>query len=378
MLRAVSGIIACVGYLAVAHADVYYVSAAGSDSNPGTPTAPFRTIAKAGAVAAAGDTVNVVGALTLAPFATAKANVAYRCTDGAGQLARGTCLLRPANGISLSASLWENMGGGVTIDGFEVDGRTPDNTRSVRIGLYSSPYTTAPVTYQFNHIHHVYQHSCNGDGGAGMYGDAYHVKNAVVNFNNNIVHDVGPLSGCNTVQGIYLGTQGTAYNNVSYRNAGWGISMWHDAFNNQIVNNTVFANYNGGIGPGNGDGYQNPPAWYGIVNNNIIYGNGRYGLVIGGGGAVQPDQQYANNLLAGNGVNFLNNSGVSGSCTNCVYAAPLFVNYNPAGLGDYHLQAGSPGINQGTAVGATLTDLGGTTRTNPDIGAYEYKETVCK
>jgi hypothetical protein len=379
LLRAISTIATCVGYLATAHAHAYYVSAAGSDSNLGTPTSPFRTLTKADAVAAAGDTVNVVGpTLTLKPFVTSKANIVYRCANSAGQLARGTCKLLPMNGTPPTAILWKNDGGGVIIDGFEVDGRTPDNISSVRIAFYSSPTTTASVTYQYNTVHHAYQHSCNGDGGAGLYGDAWHIENAVVNFNNNIVHDIGPISGCNTVHGIYLGTQGTAYNNLSYRNSGWGITTWHDAFNNQISNNTVFANISGGISVGNDGGYRKSPGWSGVVNNNVIYANVRYGLVIGGGGNVQPGQQYANNLTSGNGNNVLNNSGVSGSCTNCVTAAPVFVNYNPAGVGDYRLQAGSPGINQGTAVGAPLTDLDGNTRTSPDIGAYEYKEIGCK
>ena len=47
---------------------------------------------------------------------------------------------------------------------------------------------------------------------------------------------------------------------------------------------------------------------------------------------------------------------------------PLFV-----GGGDYHLQAGSPCIDQGTAVGAPAADVEGTPRdATPDMGAYEW------
>lgn len=46
---------------ATAHAaqTIYYVSAIGVDSNPGTSSAPFRTIQKAVNMAAAGDTMIV-------------------------------------------------------------------------------------------------------------------------------------------------------------------------------------------------------------------------------------------------------------------------------------------------------------------------------
>jgi hypothetical protein len=42
---------------AFARGGIYYVSPAGSDANPGTQDAPFRSIAKASGVAQAGDTV---------------------------------------------------------------------------------------------------------------------------------------------------------------------------------------------------------------------------------------------------------------------------------------------------------------------------------
>src|SRR5258707_13443854 len=41
----------------------YYVSTAGSDSNPGTETAPWRTVQHAADIARAGSTVNVRGGI---------------------------------------------------------------------------------------------------------------------------------------------------------------------------------------------------------------------------------------------------------------------------------------------------------------------------
>ena len=53
-------------------------------------------------------------------------------------------------------------------------------------------------------------------------------------------------------------------------------------------------------------------------------------------------------------------------------ANPLFVN---AGLGDFHLQSGSPAIDAGVTVSVASPDLAGTPRPQGsayDLGAYEF------
>jgi hypothetical protein len=378
MLKLLSVIATVLAIPVMANATSYYVAPTGSDSNSGSQSAPFASITKAASVSNAGDTVDVVsGSYAFAPFVTAPGSVTYQCTNSTGTLARHTCKLQPANGTTNSQTLWENDGGGVVIDGFDVDGRTPDGTASVRIAMYSSPTTTLPVTYQHNHVHYVYQHTCANDGGAAIYGDAWNAVGAIVNFVGNTTDHVG-IAPCNTVHGLYFGTKGDAFNNISYKNAGWGITTWHDAYANHIVNNTSFANGGGGISVGNDGGYHSSPPWSGSIVNNISYSNGGYGIVVGGGGYVAAGQTFTNNLTNGNPTNFLNNSSVAGSCVNCVTLAPVFVNYNPGGTGDYHLVAGSPGIDQGTSSGAPTTDFDGKPRPSGagfDIGAYEYGST---
>jgi hypothetical protein len=65
----------------------------------------------------------------------------------------------------------------------------------------------------------------------------------------------------------------------------------------------------------------------------------------------------------------------SGTGTNTLTLAPIFVNYNPTGWGDCHLVAGSPSIDAGTSIGAPSDDFAGVPRpkgTAYDIGAYEF------
>ncbi len=274
-----------------ATAATFYVSPTGSDSAAGTQAAPFKTISKAGAVSASGDIVNVLpGTYALAAFRTTVAGVQYLCVT------RQTCKLQPANGTPQTAILWENDGGGVTIDGFEVDGRTPDGAASVRIALYASPTSTSPVTYQHNLIHHVYQRACN-EGGAGITGDAWYSAGAVVHYLSNTVHDIGPVGGCNTVQGIYLATIGDARSNVIWKAAGWGITTWHDATQNTIADNTLVSNVSGGISVGNGECYRTCSPWTGSVKSNVVVGNNG-GVVVYG--AIASGQIFDANLVTGN------------------------------------------------------------------------------
>jgi len=55
---------------------------------------------------------------------------------------------------------------------------------------------------------------------------------------------------------------------------------------------------------------------------------------------------------------------------------PLFITPAWGSVGNYHLQLGSPAIDQGTSEGTLSTDLEGNPRpfgAGFDIGAYEYQ-----
>ena len=127
-----------------------------------------------------------------------------------------------------------------------------------------------------------------------------------------------------------------------------------------IQNNTFYNNGASGYG-GNAQIYIEQAGTGRVtVQNNIIYalsGETYYQFEPGVSSSVL---NASHNLVFGDG-----------SCTawdaSCLNSNPMMV--NPGG-GDFRLSSGSPAINAG--ISAVSTDYAGTTRSSPDIGAYEY------
>src|SRR5215831_14727389 len=59
MFGCIGGVLLLAGTSGTAEAVTYYVATTGSDSNPGTVAAPFKTIAKASQALASGDTLYI-------------------------------------------------------------------------------------------------------------------------------------------------------------------------------------------------------------------------------------------------------------------------------------------------------------------------------
>jgi hypothetical protein len=265
---------------------------------------------------------------------------------------------------------WDNRGAYVAIEGFEVDGTVYGGGVRWRFGLYSAGTHTR---IEHNHVHDLAKDpkaAHDGTGGSGIEGDSYY-NGSDFSIVGNVVHDIGqrPATG-GMVQGIYITGSGTIGNNLVYRIADTGIHLWHDANHVAVVNNTIFSNYTGVLVGGGDFVHTKGPTDYDYVANNIVYDNVRGVLE---GGATGTHNTFTNNLVHGNG---LGDWWLHGGSThvNDVAADPRFARYRPTGNGDYHLAAGSPAINAGTATNAPTADLDGTPRqgTVPDIGAYEY------
>lgn len=343
----------------------FYVATDGSDDNPGSRTAPFKTIAHAARLATPNTTVYVApgtyeGGFKTTSSGTATGRISYRSTTR-----WGAKIIPPAR--SRSHTAWDNRGSHVDIIGFEVDGTDVRDGTKWTHGIYNGG---SFASVRDNHVHHIATSvPCTSAGGSAIGVDSYYhgIRSDVI---GNVVHDIGP-PGCRFVQGIYVSTSGIVQNNVVHRVSGAAIHLWHDATNVIITNNTVSASESGII-VGGGDFYHTSgPNDHTVVSNNIVYNN-KYG--ISEQGRTGEHNTYRNNLLFRNtAYDWRLRNGLTPTAT--VNADPKFVNDTRAGVPDFHLSPNSPAIGGGTASDAPSLDIEGKPRTPAtgyDIGAYQH------
>ncbi|WP_051971414.1 right-handed parallel beta-helix repeat-containing protein [Massilia sp. 9096] len=319
-----------------------FVAPEGLDSNPGTPAAPLRSLARAAQLVTPGAIVNVLPGAYQGGFRTTvdglpEARIVFRSTRRWG----ARIVPPPAGAQPAGKMAWDNRASYVDIQGFEVDGSLAPGEAGARwrIGIYSGGSHDRILG---NHVHDIATTlPCDSGGGSGIGVDSYyHGKDSAVN--GNSVHDIGP-PGCRYVQGIYFATTGSIRNNIVYRVAEAGIHLWHDAREVVIANNTVTAS-NTGILVGGGDFYHTQgPNDHTRVFNNIVFDN-RHG--ISEQGATGPHNSYRNNLVFQNGAgDWQLAKGMSHSGT--VTQAPRFLDYRRDGTPDFRLAAHSPAIGSG-------------------------------
>lgn len=350
-------------------AATYYVSTSGSDSNPGTEAAPYKTIAAAYAKASSGDTVLVKpGVYTefKPEYAqvhlnksgiTVKSQVKWQAIlDG------GATKQMPLDSYPTAGGFWIS-GTGNTVDGFEI--RNQYHEGVINYGSNS--------TVTNNHIHHngnygdptsIFGH----DGvfsGPGARGGRY-VGNYI---HNNGRPTCGGNAWCNLDHGFYLkGDNELVANNIITNNPANGIQVaGTDTVSNlSILNNTIAFNgrkpWQGGV-----------LLWGQLSNirikNNIIYQNNSLGITSykGHGSGVSIDK----NIIFGNSAGVMDltlaGSDFSYNLGSNPNQDPLFVG---ASGGDFGLQAGSPALDKGEAFAQEVpTDFTGKAR--PEGGAYD-------
>jgi hypothetical protein len=348
--------------MASAVAKDLYVSTSGSDSNPGTQTAPLKTIARADALASAGTTIHVAAgtyrvsapALDNAGIKTSKSGTATARIKFVSDVKWGAKIIVSGTGIT-----WDSRGSYVDIDGFDISG-------SGRHGILAAG---ANLTMTNNFIHDLtISGGCNGSGGAAI--DTYGPVGGVV-IDRNVVRNIGAsmIGKCNTVQGIYIANANNIVtNNLVSGVAMAGIQQWHGATASTIVNNTVFHSKDG-ILLGQGDAGTTTGSANNYVANNVVYDNTTYGIVELG--KMAGNNRYVNNLVAKSGTSMR----VAGSVSGTISSDPLFVAYQANGTGNYHLSSSSPAIDRGTSTSAPRVDLESVARPRGaavDIGAYEF------
>lgn len=343
----------------------YYVAPTGSDSNPGTATLPFQSIARASKVALPGTTIHVAPGTYEGGFKTDMSGTEAQRIYYVSTVKWGAKLVPPMT--SETKTGWDNRGSYVDIVGFEIDGSASRNGIKWTHGIYNGG---SYAIIKGNRVHHIAQDtSCNSAGGAGIGVDSYYhgVQSEV---SGNVVHDIG-VPGCRFVQGIYISTSGSAKNNVVHNIGGAAIQMWHDANKVIVCNNTVAASMTG-ILVGGGDFYHTKgPNDFTNVHNNIVYDN-KYG--ISEQGATGVHNSYRNNLVfQSSDADWQLRNGLTHSGT--VAQAPQFVRYARRGDRDFRLRGNSPAIGKGVDEHAPLADAAGRDRpkANIDIGAYQFK-----
>ncbi|MGC2476241.1 MAG: choice-of-anchor Q domain-containing protein [Candidatus Sulfotelmatobacter sp.] len=348
----------------------YYVSNSGSDSNDGSQSSPWLTIQNAAIHIGPGSVVHVAPgtyaeAIDIKINGTQSAPVTFLSDVQWGAKVIGT---------STSNYTFYVEGDYINIDGFDI---TNINSTSGHVGVMAVGNYDQVIG---NDIHDIDPMGGSDNlGGAGiLLGTA---TTCCSNAMENIVHDIGNLTvSWASTHGIYAEEPyGTIANNITYRNQGYGIQLWHNASHIVVVNNTIFNNGMGGIVLG--ATFTAPDAIddYNVVMNNIVVYNGTntnadYGILEDGWTGAH--NQYLNNLVYGNvpgNISLLNGL----QATNTVVAPPQFVNYLANGGGNYQLQSTSPAIDAGSdyqGYGPAIDYEGGPRPIGPawDIGAYEY------
>ena len=392
-------------------ANTFYVATTGSDANDGSSAHPWRTLQFAANTVHAGDTVivhagNYIG-FDMVNSGTSAAPITFQAD--AGVVINQANMITP-DGINLEGASW------IVIQGFTVTGMPRAGIRSVtnqhvtirgnttdkngEWGIFSgfSDDLTIENNVASNSVqqHGIYVSNSgdrpiirgntifgNHDAGIHMNGDISQGGDGIITgalVEDNIIYDngLGGASGinCDGVQ------QSRIQNNLLYNNHASGISLYQidgggPSSNNVVVNNTVIVASDGrwALNIQNGSTGN-------TVYNNIFYNFHSFR------GAMDISQDSLTGFVSdynvvisrftldgGNSVLSLAQwQATTGQDTHSIVATPDQLFVNPAG-NDYHLKAGSPAIDAGTATQAPLVDLEGHARPHGngfDIGCYEF------
>ncbi len=423
------------GAVSPATADTFYVAPGGLDTNPGTESQPWRTIQKAADTMVAGDTVYVMAGTyseRVVPQASGNAGslITYAAYPGHVVTIDGTGVALPAGW----GGLFEISGRShIEISGFRVRDAGPDdnhtgilvedsshvtiennstyNTASSGIGVWDSDHVTISgneielacndgeqecltvagtdvFEVRNNWVHDGGPGSRGGEGidvkdgssngkvygnhvetlnRLGIYVDAWDKHTYNIEVYKNTVHDCGAdgLAVASEAGGLLENVR--IYNNVVYHNrwlglavAGWGEPVPSHPMQDIIVVNNTFHD-NGWTDWGGGISIDNPDAAGVVLRNNLLSQNLSFQIMVEAG---VPAPAADHNLIDG----FRGEPGeIRG--TDYVEGDPAF-----AGPPDYHLTAGSPAVDNGSATAAPADDFDGVPRPQGagyDIGAFE-------
>ncbi len=345
----------------------WYVAPTGSGSAC-TLAAPCRQISTP--LPNAGDTVHVAAGTYNGGFTTTRSGTTSQRIKYVSDTTLGAKIVGSNNGAAVG---WWQKGNYVDVVGFDMSG-TGSAAESWRVGFYGDG---SHMTFKENHAHDIASSAAgyananrDGFGGAGMECDN-HAGAVNCDIIRNRVWNIG-LAGESSelVHGIYQITEGNVESNVVHDVVGWGIHLFHDAHDINIVNNTIYKAGFGGVVLGVGSGPVSSRAGdYIYVANNIVSTSVRG--IAEGTSHPGTHNTHANNLL-------YNNTTYAYSLVHSTHTGTLLTDpkFKDPGNDDFTLLTGSPAIDSGL----TLTiggspDLAGVTRPQGaawDRGALEF------
>jgi len=354
----------------------WVVDPAGSDSNAGTTSSPFRTLQKAADSTNPGDLVLVndgiyTGGSTVLAInrsGSSTAPILFRATNKWGAIVDGQNNAS-TTGIDISANY-------IQVQGFEVRG-----SNRAGIQAYNNNETVAgnhDVLITQNKIHDIGK-VCADDTG-GRVGINVYSSNVIVE--RNLIFNIGRFAP---------GESNCQPTTNTWQNHDHGI--YHGVGDNVIVRNNIFYNNHRGwcYQRYNGGGARATGVW--LVNNVFAFANpNRAGQIIIAGdtlGLVIANNIFYQATAAGiewdasdggtwAGAIVKNNISTNGISDPNV-TGPIFtnnlINTDPKFMSpltaDFHLQAGSPAFNAGVVLTQVTDNFDGVLRTGiPNIGAY--------
>jgi len=352
-------------------AATFYVASDGSDANPGSASAPFRTLQRAADMAFAGDAVvvrdgtyghenSVTGGdasdnenspLVLHNSGSPGAPITIRAENQWGAVL--DCELLCDAYIDLYNASY------VVIQDFVI-------TRGYKEGIHSND-SAHHITLRGNRFEYIANRaSASPLGLSGMYTNQ-NCHDFVID--GNVFHDIGRSDANWLDHGLYLhGSNFTITNNLFYNIPhGWSIQA-ADGLNNVLIANNTFAFPQGGGQDGQIMLWNNQTNL--TIENNIFYNAknyaiARYSSTIG-------NCSIDHNLIYGVSAIMADSSGctvgVTQSGSDPSFVDPWIFPF------DFHLRAGSPAIGSGAQVSAISAVIGllPALSAGPDLGAYPF------
>lgn len=344
----------------------FYVAPTGSDSNPGTASAPWRSIQKAMRALTGGQQAWVrAGTYTTGqPFGTRKDT--YRWTTVCSAEAPCSIVAQPGERPVLHGQV-RISGAYLRLSGFVIEGPL-----SADVGSCSGRRADQVDISDSHHLEFSHNEVRNNDYHAGL--TAYRVH--AIQVLSNHFHDNGrltlaadPCTGTPTTQvdhGIYWGStdggENLIANNLIEHNRAKGLQLYPDATDVIVTQNTIVANGDYGIKVAGRTSDRIT-----IVNNIVaLNGNRQIRLEVGDGSEVRRNIMYSPDPRRSGVANKTGSVVADNSAADPRFADPA--------ADDYRVKPSSPAVDRALrdlAMGVAFDGRKRPRGAGPDLGAYE-------